>query len=354
MIPSHIKLEVWRRLFFHLPCMMGIWWIERLRVFADESGLRLRRPFSAQFITWESIEDFGLELPPQNQAQSLSPAVLVTAQRKWKLSRLWLPFDELLELIALRATRAKTKEWGFIGTRDCDSEAQTFVFRDTPNWIVAFWFVGLSLLMLLRVGVATSPSTASATIASIWSALSAWGRVGFLFVGAFTLFGLPALMVAMRFMGRRAKRRFLEQHVVATREGLELWNGPSRQFRAWREVERFELETMRGHLQLPLCVVFARGQRFEWHSGIENGRLLREIVAARALNSSTRDWKHASGRDDDNLHGELSLWPGGVVGVGPKRYHYRTRTNRAMLFFILFGLIPRSLLRFGQERHWRS
>jgi hypothetical protein len=64
---------------------------------------------------------------------------------------------------------------------------------------------------------------------------------------------------------------------IATRDGLELWNGPSRRVCSWREVERFELEPVRGSLQLPLCVVGAR-QKFEWHSGIEQGRLLREIV----------------------------------------------------------------------------
>jgi hypothetical protein len=327
-------IQILSALCFHLPCIVGVWWIERLRIDADESGLRLRGPIRTHFIAWDSIEDFGLELPSSNQHGVLPPAVLVTPNRKWKLSRLWLPFDELLELVALRATQARTSQWGLIGTRDCDSEPQTFVHRDTPGWIVAAWFVGFSLLMLLRVGVGTSPSTASATIVSIWSALSVWGRVGFVLCGALMIFGLPTLMVAMRFMGRRAKRRFLEQHVVATREGLELWNGPSRLSCAWREVERFELETMCGSLQLPLCVVFARGQRFEWHSGIENGRLLREIVAARALNASTRDWKYASGRDEDNLRGELSLWPSGLVGVGPKRYHYGTRTNRALLFFV--------------------
>lgn len=104
---------------FHLPCALGVWWIERLRIDADELGLRLRGPVSTQFIAWESIEDFGLELPPPNQQNAGSSAVLVTAQRRWKLSRMWLPFDELLEFSALRATKAKTREWGLIGTRDC-------------------------------------------------------------------------------------------------------------------------------------------------------------------------------------------------------------------------------------------
>jgi len=320
----------------HLPVAVGAWWVARLRVDADEAGLRVRGLARTRFIAWAHIEDFGYQLVPSNQGSSSSLAVVVTPAKTWKFSRMWKPFDGLLEFVASHATRAKTREWGIIGTRECDDERQTFWHRDTPNWKIAAWFFGISAVMVLRLSGLNSPQTIAATVVPMWSALSVAGRFAFVSSMLFGVFALPAVLTAARFMSLRAKRRMLEIEIVATRDGLELWNGPSRRVCSWREVERFELEPVRGSLQLPLCVVWARGQGFEWHSGIENGRLLREIVRVRSLNALTKSWKYAPGQSEDHLGDELSQWPSGLVGIGPKRYGYRTRSNRALL---AFGLV---------------
>ena len=328
----------------HLPVALGALWVARLRLDAEESGLRVRGFARTRFIPWQDIEDFGFQLSPSNQQNAAPLAVVVTPARTWKFSRMWKPFDELLELIARHATRAKTREWGTIGTRECDDGRQTFRHRDTPNWQIAAYFCGFSALMALRVTGGTSPQTIIANMTPMWNSLSVAGRFAFVSSMSFGVFALPGVLIAAHFMGLRQKRRMLEVEIVATRDGLELWNGPSRRVCSWREVERFELEPVRGSLQLPLCVVWARGQKFEWHSGIEQGRLLREIVRVRSLNASTKSWKYPPGRSEDNLGDELSQWPSGVVGIGPKRYGYHTRTNRALL---AGGLVMLTAFGFG-------
>ena len=312
---------------FHGPSAFGLWWILRARIFVDDEGIYFRGPFRTRFVAWGQIEDFGWDCSNSRMWM----AMLCIGGKKKQLLRLYKGFDELREIVAERAVNAPSRTWKLVGARDCDAWPQTFIYRDTPNWKIAGIFFGMTALLALQL-TGGSPTEVWGTLEQMWDALEVGGRIAFIGVLLFKLLTLPAIMTLTTCLGLRTKRRFLEQSIVASREVLEQWNGPSRRVCAWEDVERFELEQVKGMVQLPLCVVWARGQRFDWHSGIEQGRLLKSIVQQKATNAQTTDWKYPSGADQDILGGELSLWPSGVVGVGAKRYHYRTRTCRALLF----------------------
>lgn len=346
-------------LLFHAPSLLGAWCIARARIFVDEQGIYFREPFGTRFVAWGEIEDFGWEFPSEGNKSREWRATLWIGGKKKRLSEMIKNRDRLCEVIASRATNAPVHEWGLLGARACDPQKRTFVYRDTPNWHLAVTFFGMAGLLLLQFivplvtpGEKNNWRVFAANLSQTWDALEWWGRIGFVLTPLCLLTALPATALAMRCMGLKAKRRFLEQHIVVTREGLEQWSGPSRRLCAWGDIERFELERVPGSLQLPLCVLWVGRKRFDWHSGINEERLLRAIVEQRAINARTKQWQYPSGGDEEVFGGEKSFWPSGVVGVGPKRYHYRTRSYRALLFldWLALGfLIFTSLYSLGQS-----
>ncbi|RYX81968.1 hypothetical protein EON83_21750 [bacterium] len=320
--------------FFHVPNLFFIFWVERIRVWADENGLRLRGLWNTRFIAWKDIEDYGWKLAPANSKSQMTGAVLfIRGRRKPKhLSRNLTRFDELLERIAQRATNARVSSWQPLEARDEGEWPKIFSYHDVSGWKLFASYLGFAFTLcgLILAQVFVSPRLSGVNIT--WNSLVASGKIGLLAMPLLICVTYP-LMILARYPAIKAARRFLEQRIIATREGLTFERGDRQEFVAWGDIERYELETPSGNFQFPLGIIHTKRDRYEFHTGIVKGRELRALICYRATNATTSKWMHGTGGDADVLGGPNSMWRGGIVGVGPRIHHYHTRTNRIMLIF---------------------
>jgi hypothetical protein len=174
----------------------------------------------------------------------------------------------------------------------------------------------------------------ASNIAMIWSALSWWGRVGFV-LSPFIAPIFYAVILWAQYPAILTRRRFQEQKIVATLEGLTYLRDGIQNFVRWDEIQSFHLETLRGNLQPVLRVIESRRHRIEFVTGIGGDKTLQALVEDRAKNAQTKSWAYLHGVDDDVLGGAASLWRGDV-GSGVRIHHYRTRSARALVFLGLF------------------
>ena len=159
---------------------------------------------------------------------------------------------------------------------------------------------------------------------------------------------LPLLLIHTAIL--RAKQRAGGQIIRADRnEIMVVANNVSTRI-AWEEIADYFIEDPKKGVALPQYIVESAGARIAFRPEIANFGELRALICARAINASSREWRHRESSDIDTLGGAQSLWSGGAPGVGRKVYHYRTRTSRALLMLgatmllifpiRLLGLVP--------------
>ena len=341
--PLTTQDDVWAGVFLvamlGLPTLGMAWWLLHCRIVADARGLLFQGFFRRRFVAWNAVEDFELRLPAPNRSGLKAGSAYLHSGGKWRhIPDLYGPRQLLLDCIAREAKWARAKAWQLGETRDDGEWPKTFVYRDVSGWrLVATYFLFTFTIFGLEFFKAATYGWAPllANLALTWNGLSPWGRAGFVAL-PFLLFGSFPLTILAQYPAIRARRASLNQKIVATRDGLTFHQNGAENFVFWEEISAYHLEPMAGHFAPARCVVETRRASFEFVSGVLNTKILQTLIQERARNAATSKWRYAGGADDDVLGGAASFYRGGSVGVGPKTYHYRTRTTRILL---LFGLV---------------
>jgi hypothetical protein len=162
--------------------------------------------------------------------------------------------------------------------------------------------------------------------------------------------GFIETMLVMSLLDLNEARRRKNESFTADAEGFTFFDGREKTRVCWAEVigYRFQdqgLEPNQRGLRL-LCsrctIRSERGGEVSFLTLMDDVGLFQEIVRTHAVNGIEaridRDRAEALG-------GIAARWTGGVEGVGERVYHYRTRSNRAMLWFpwlspVMFALLP--------------
>lgn len=334
-----IRAAVAMSAMFGIPALGMAYWLIHCRIVADARGLTFHNFFVRRVVAWPEIEDFELRIPTSNQSKTGVPRAFVKSGGQWRLlPEFYQSRQELRDCIEREAKWARAKSWQLGEIRDDGEWPKTFEYRDESGWKLVGVYLGMSLLFFSQFftgAITTGFAPIFANIALIWSGLSPWGRA--LFVAMpLLLCGSTPLVFLVGYPAIKARRRYLGQKVVASREGIALFRDARKISIAWDEITSYHLETLPGHFQPDLCVIEAEAKRIEFVTGIRDTKSLLALVQNRAKNASTSKWLHKHGVDEDVLGGAASLYRGGNVGIGPKIHHYRNRTSRAML---VFGLV---------------
>jgi hypothetical protein len=311
--------------FFGLPALGLAWSLLRCRMVMDDQGITFTHFFTTQFVPWQKVEDYELRLnAKQFVVKSRTGSVRVNGK--------WISlgvnngdadnYDARLQRVEAQAKLSRARSWQLQEVREDGDWPKTFEYRDSSGWKLA----GLSLLI---------PLALCALIGLLaWSSAAESGRrpdlyrVASLVVQFFTIY---PLMILSQYPAIRTRRRYLGQKIVVTLQGISLWKDGQETALLWDEVESYYLQSMPGILQPERSVIEGKGGRIEFVTGASWTRTLKLIVQNRARNAKTPKWEYQHGDSTEVLGGAASFWIGSEVGVGPKVYHYRTRSIRALL-----------------------
>lgn len=328
------------------PALGTALYLLQYRIVAEARGLSFQGFHRLRRFDWAEIEDFELRATGPNEVrkkdEEAGTAWLKIGGKWHRITRVYQPYETLLERIAARATSSRTRVWQPAETREDGEWPKVFEYRDESGWRL----VGLYLLMAFALssrfwldGLFKGFGPILTSIREIWSFLPPWGRVGFALMPILTCGSLP-LIVLTRYPAILTRRGYLQQQIKATREGISLYRNSRQAHFRWEDIGSYYLETLPGSFQPTLCVLESGGKRIEFLSNISDIKALQTLIQTRATSATTTQWLHPHGEADDMFGGVASLYGSGIVGVGPKTHHYRTRFMRAMILFGFVTMIP--------------
>lgn len=295
---------------FGVPALWILAYLLRARIVVNDEGIFLRGLRRTVSASWSQIEDFELRDPTLKQSLLKLPIACIKVGDKWhSISNTYSHYDELLERIAREAKWSRSREWLRNDLREDGEWPKTFVYKDASVWrIFGPFLLQSALLCSLLLFEPKNNSTNPGPLIVTWGSL--------------------CLVPFAEYFSRRKLRHYIAQKVTATPAGLF----QNETFLTWEEIEAYYYEVIPGAFNIRLCVVETKHERLEWVSGISDAKTLNRLVQDRARNATTPNWAYRYGADSDVIGGAASLWKDGDIGVGPKIYHYRTRTLRALLY----------------------
>jgi hypothetical protein len=247
----------------------------------------------------------------------------------------WANAEKLRDAIRERSG-APIAEWALEGTR-AEEPPREFGYRKGEAW----FFAALALLCTGMVGwlVVTFALKTPGIIRDLGWAMGA----GIVALALITMGAIPALMMALVFghtlpeYGRRKAERILvgPSGFEVQRSG-QAWGG------SWGDVVRFRAEPL--HWVSRRHVLETKRGQWDFTPDIAEYRRLIALLE-RYVPEAVQD--KTSEREDD-LTAEGGRWTSGVPGVGRRLFHYRTRTNRALLAMVALPALT-SLLRLWLE-----
>lgn len=328
--------------FFLIPALVCAVWAVRGRIIADERGLRWRGLGRWQSTAWDSVQDYYDKLPPSNGKSAGLKSVVETRGGCLKFDRDWSGTAALRASIERRAASARARTWGVLGTRPEDDWPRVFHYNTSDNR-TSLWYISGCLLLLYGAILSRAlPRTVG------WVQELGWGLgLAPLLVMLAVVFSYSLIFWVAAFPPLEAKRR-KHQRITVSPSRLRFEDGDRAIEVPWSDVSDYFLASFPAKIAPGyLCRVVTNAGSFDFTAAVSEARLLRIIVSLYATEAKTRQWCSPDG--DDLLGGQHSRWSGGCEGVGERVFHYRTRTNRAMLWFLaFFAILP--LVPFAVDR----
>lgn len=323
---------------FWLPVAWGSWAMARRALIVDECGLTFVGSLRRRFVPWSAIEDYWIY--SSQSSQSTETMQLQVAGKTWDISSNFDGQAELKARIERDAHWAKVRRFERRETRDDADWPKTFAYHDVSGWRILVTYLGFTLTLSILIFLKSASGNWSAAFQRfflIWNGMSLPEKIGFAAL-QFTLCSAMGLVILARYPAIVTRRQWLGQSVIATPATLTFRdeNNNAQTTIGFDEITDYYLESLPGHFQDDLCVVWATRRRLEFTNGIGQSKLLMRLIAERATRTQMKSWRHVAAHNDDILGGEASLWRNGLRESGPKIYHYRTRFNR---IFLIFGII---------------
>ncbi len=318
-----------------IPAVVLAVWLLRAIVVEDGEGLRWRGLRGWRRAEWNQVSDYH-EVVLHGRHASGMLLRIETSAGTLRVSDAFWRVGSLREVVAGRATQARARSWGVKGTRPEDDWPRTFDYLSFANrrGPALFTYGGLAFAGVYVGWPAARILRHAGQPGWVWglAALGLWLGVWLCLGILFTVMLRPIL---------RARRRF-GQSITVDLQGLA-FHGDDTRFRApWSEVTDYYIagDAGLGDAATTFVVVTRQGS-MDFTIALREWRLLQQIIRRYATQAAARDWRYR-GADTDSLLAPAEEWSGGAVGYGRRVFHYRTRTNRALL--CLLGALAASLM----------
>jgi hypothetical protein len=308
-----------------LLALVAAGWIAASEVQADERGLRWRGLSGRGFAVWHDVTDYYEALPAADRRAQGNTLVIETGAGSLRLREaFWEGTDGLRQALRERASNARTTAWLLHGTRAVDDWPRTFVYRRDGN----FWIGGASAAGLVGLGlylIGTTGLKGWRLAAELgWAYGLALGGLGALVGTTVAALGLAAGASTREELRRRDECIEVDPAQITFRQDGRAVRVP------WSDVRAFYQTHLPGWAALPArYVVETRSGAFDFTTGISDVWLLKEIVKRNATSARAREW----GCRGDELATETARYADAPAhGADRRVYHYRNRTNRALLW----------------------
>lgn len=295
-------------------CICFVVWIWNVSLRADESGLH----FPTGRLSWSDIADFYY-LPPTTNRNYSHVIIESQVEKKYRCTLFTKNQPQLQEIISAKATNAKTRVWGVKGGRPCDEWPRTLTYNNKP--------LRSKLLVIGTLLSVYMLSTMANVILKLPKMISEIG-VGMTLAATGTYLLVLAGMPLMAYIGifgvwREAQKR-RDQQIVVSREGIVFVDGEKRIAALWDEVTDFYLTPLKRQIGYVKVIVTKQGT-FDFTPALDPSGIVAAMVVASV--PGKREWKLRDA--SENL-------VDAIVSSDSNVYHYRTRTNRAMLWLLTF------------------
>jgi hypothetical protein len=291
-------------------------------VCADARGLYWRRLFQpSRSAPWASVTDYYL----RHGASADMEVVIQTDAGMIVLAADWRGLAAVKEAVSRHATSASTGTWDLLGTRPGDS-SRTFTYdtpanrRDAILLPVVAILIGGGFLFLLGWTVAGVAELRRVAAPAVMAAVLLC-VIALLVVG-----GAASLLALNRETNRRRGRH---ERITASPDGLQFESDERSVSARWEEIAACVRGTLPGAwLDSPRFIVRTRHGEFDFLATIENHFHLKKWIAAQAPADVTA-WRDAGA---EVIRVNPDRWPS--AGEDSRVFHYRTRSNRALLVFV--------------------
>jgi hypothetical protein len=321
-----------------LPTLTLAVWLVRAQVVADASGLRWRGLGRWRFASWPEVSDYY-----DRPMHSGSVRMIVETSHEtlsWPVPDRSAACQSLRRVIEQNANSAPVSTWAILGTRPGEPRSLTFEYRaaDLRTMSIILWTCVLGWMGMAGVEVSLSQFKGTVEmLAHLGGLLALLGGIAWL--------GFPLLLPAMAlpaFLALRETQRRRHHQVRADAHWLVFEDGSRRLEAAWEEVMDYFVVPFPGVTAASRSVVVTRAGTFDFTPHLNDVMILKRMIAHYAKNAPFPEWRP---RADETLGGEALRWNRGPQGDQERVYHYRTRTNRALLWLptamtLMVGLLP--------------
>ena len=305
-----------------LICSIGsvcVWlWTSRAYIIADENGLRWRSIKQERFARWDEVTDFYDFVMPNTRTYGR----IETFSGQLKLGD-YNNQEALRAMIQDRATNAASREWK---KKNVSPKVKTWPQEFGYN---VFWNSVLRLLMLaFLLGLLGS------WVWQTWTALfvepmgfqiRVLGAVAALFVGA-----IPVLLFVAHFAMWKSIRQRFGERVIATLENITFIDEACRIEARWDEVTDYYIERSGNFANSRYIIETVHGN-WSFSNDIGHFVLLKHLIVEYSIATQAREWTGQS--DIDKISAKDARWEENQKVGGQNIYHFRSNTNRAMLWF---------------------
>jgi len=298
-----------------------LFWSLSARYTWDARGLHWRSWGRWSHAAWKQIADYYISPVQGNRPQTL--LVVETEAGTRRISTyLWTGHAELQAAIVDQSTAAQVKEWSVLGCRPGDTP-RTFGYSlmDRLGTLAA----GLVILGSLTFSLVWICIKASKTITLIglWMGI-AQCTITVLLIGVYgTLWMLPMIL---RFRAFRRRETF-----ITTDAGITYQNGEGVITASWEEVRAWSYVNLGKVWEIPaFCEVITDRGTFSFALAIRDRTALIAILQEKTGEAFQSKAPNEILRIDPAEYG--------IVREGrnmQRLYHYKTRTNRAMVMGLL-------------------
>jgi hypothetical protein len=324
---------------FLAPALTLVYWLLRAEVIAEGTGLRWRGLGSWRGARWAQVSDYYEKPFPRGKQ-----LVVETSIGTIKLTEAgWSGLHRLRLAVERQATSALTKSWATLGTRPEERWPLIFRYARADELTAA---VVLGLGGLAAAGAAVQLFTPAHLRGIMDMAQNLGWPLGVL-AGVFWVgFGLilPAMLLPLGLIYGQMRRR-RGHRIVTAAEGITFESGSDRIAANWSEVADYFRAPLPGWLCFGVCHVVNTAQgSFDFTSLMRDALILERVIADHARSAQASEWRTRT--DIEEMLGGAAPRRGrDAHGDQERLYHYRTRTNRALLWFLtalalMHALVP--------------
>lgn len=313
----HLILATW------IVVCAGCWlvalvWIFSHRVVAEAHSLRWRTFRGWRQAPWEAITDYYIKAPPQPKGGNPIHFIETTAGRV-KMNALWEVSEEFKDAVRDRATQSRAREWDEQGLRPEDTWPRVFDYHNPALWQAKVGLAVIFTLITTYFGAVLVPFAIRSIAELGWGLGLAPALTMAVVLGCVCLMTTPTIFYLRDAHERRGER------IIVSPQGITFEDGKRRVHSPWSGVRMVSWGLLPGWIKITCRrIIVTEDGTFDYTSALLDARQLSVLVdrfAPAAAEAGHREYSDA----EDALDGR-------PYSVGNTRiYHYRIRTNRALL-----------------------